>query len=53
MKLHVYKDAAGEWRWRVQANNNRTVADSSEGYTNRQDAIAGFALIRTVSPDDI
>lgn len=27
-----------EWRWRVQAANNKIVADSGEGYKNRLDA---------------
>lgn len=37
-KITVYQDAGGEWRWRLQAGNNRIVADSSEGYTRRCDA---------------
>lgn len=28
----VYKDAAGEWRWRAMANNHKEVAASGEGY---------------------
>lgn len=31
----VYKDDAGEWRWKAQAANRKTVADSGEGYRNR------------------
>ena len=31
----VYKDAAGEWRWKALAENRKTVADSGEGYRNR------------------
>lgn len=33
-----YVDATGEHRWRIKAANNRTIADSGEGYGNRQDA---------------
>lgn len=31
----IYKDAKGEWRWKLRASNGRTVADSGEGYKNR------------------
>lgn len=31
----VYKDEAGEWRWKALAGNRKTVADSGEGYRNR------------------
>lgn len=35
MKVVVYKDAAGQWRWRLKAKNGRNVADSGEGYKTR------------------
>lgn len=35
MIFHVYQDQAGEWRWRLQARNQRIVADSAEGYATR------------------
>lgn len=36
-KFEYYKDRAGEWRWRVKHQNGNIVADSSEGYKNKQD----------------
>jgi uncharacterized protein YegP (UPF0339 family) len=33
----IYRDAGGDYRWRVRASNGRIVADSAEGYTNRAD----------------
>jgi uncharacterized protein len=33
----IYRDAAGEYRWRVRASNGQIVADSAEGYVNRGD----------------
>lgn len=42
----VYKDAKGEWRWRLVAANNRIIADSGEGYHNRQDCLAAIELIK-------
>lgn len=37
--LTVYRDEANEWRWRYQAGNNRTLADSGEGYVSKDEAI--------------
>lgn len=34
-KIEIYKDGAGEFRWRGLAKNNKIVADSGEGYNNR------------------
>lgn len=40
MKVHIYRDAKGEWRWRIKADNGDIVADSGEGYERRGDAVA-------------
>jgi len=40
MRFHVYKDTAGYSRWRLLAANNRTIADSGEGYNNKQDCLS-------------
>ena len=37
MKFHIYRDKAGEWRWRLVARNGRIRADSGEGYTRKFD----------------
>lgn len=37
-KIELYKDSKKEWRWRVIANNGRTLAVSSEGYKRLMDA---------------
>ena len=42
----VYKDAAGEWRWRLQATNGRIVADSGEGYEHKQDCLHAIELVK-------
>lgn len=36
-KFEIYRDDAGEFRWRLKAANGRIVADSSEGYRNKDD----------------
>ena len=45
MFFYLYKDRANEWRWTLYASNNRKIADSAEGYHNRQDAIHGIGLV--------
>ena len=39
-KYEIYRDDAGEWRWRLTASNGRIVA-SGEGYKRRSGAQAG------------
>jgi uncharacterized protein YegP (UPF0339 family) len=46
MTYHLYKDAAGEWRWRLLAANNRNIADSGEGYINKQDCLDAIELVK-------
>ncbi len=31
-EFELYKDGAGEYRWRLQAGNNKIIADSAKGY---------------------
>ena len=44
--FQVYEDAAGEWRWRLVAGNDRVIADSGEGYRHRQDCLHGIELVK-------
>ncbi|HZJ65625.1 MAG TPA: DUF1508 domain-containing protein [Kofleriaceae bacterium] len=46
MHFTLYRDRAGEWRWRLVAANGKTVADSGEGYTTKANAEAGIALVK-------
>ncbi len=39
-KWEIYKDGAGEWRWRRTAPNGNIVGASTEGYKNKSDCIA-------------
>lgn len=45
MKFEVYRDKAGEYRWRLLASNGRQAADSGEGYTRREDAHRAIAAL--------
>ncbi len=49
-KFQVYRDKAGEWRWRLRANNNEPIADSSEGYKAKADCRAGVELVKKLAP---
>ena len=39
-RWEIYKDSAGDWRWRRTASNGRIVGASTEGYANKADCIA-------------
>ena len=45
MKVEYYRDAKGEWRWRMKARNGRIVADGAEGYKRRIDCVRQYARI--------
>ena len=47
MYYYMYKDNAGYWRWRLYASNGKIIADSGEGYTNRQDCLHGISLVKS------
>ncbi|NHR06718.1 DUF1508 domain-containing protein [Chromobacterium haemolyticum] len=49
MQFVVYKDNAGQWRWRLFAANNKIVADSAEGYNNKQDCLHGIDLVKSTN----
>ena len=46
MRFELYRDAKGEWRWRLRARNGEVIADSAEGYVRREDCEHGIALVR-------
>jgi uncharacterized protein YegP (UPF0339 family) len=35
----VYQDKKHEWRWKLTAGNNKTIADSAEGYKRMESAM--------------
>lgn len=45
-KFHVYKDSAGEFRWRLIAPNGKIIADCAEGYSSKQKCIEGIADVK-------
>ncbi|MET0106354.1 MAG: YegP family protein [Sedimenticola sp.] len=49
--FELYKDARGEFRFRLNASNGKTIL-SSEGYKQRSSAENGIASVKKNSPDD-
>jgi len=49
-QFEVYKDNARLFRWRLRANNNTVIAESSEGYHNRSDCENAVNLVRNEVP---
>lgn len=47
MTFYIYKDARGEYRWRLRAANQQIIADSGEGYTWKSDCRKGIDLVKT------
>ncbi|HDN19804.1 MAG TPA: DUF1508 domain-containing protein [Candidatus Acetothermia bacterium] len=45
-KFELYKDAAGEYRWRLRHENGNVIADSGEGYTTKQAALNGIQSVK-------
>ncbi len=45
-KFELYKDKAGEFRWRLRHTNGNIIADSGEGYTTKENAINGINSVK-------
>jgi uncharacterized protein YegP (UPF0339 family) len=46
MEIEYYKDKDKKWRWRAKAENGEIVADSAEGYENKQDIVDEVQRLR-------
>jgi len=51
MTFQAYKDAAGEWRWRLVARNGETIADSAEGYRRKGACVRAVERLKAGIPD--
>ena len=49
-QFELYKDEAGEYRWRFRADNGEIIADSGEGYVNKSDCKHGIELVKQQAP---
>lgn len=46
MTFYIYKDAAGEYRWRLRAGNSEIIAVSGEGYVQKYNCRAAIDLVK-------
>ena len=46
----IYRDKAGEFRWRLEGSNDRIIAESPEGYKNRSDCRDEVDRVRRDAP---
>jgi uncharacterized protein YegP (UPF0339 family) len=51
MTFQAYKDASGEWRWRLIAKNGETVADSAEGYRRKGGCVKAIERLKAAVVD--
>jgi len=49
-KFTMHKDTQGEWRWKFQADNYRTIAVSSESYINKTDCRDSIDIVKKQAP---
>lgn len=46
MTYYYWKDGSGQWRWHLEAANNRIIATSGESYHNEQDCLHAIELVK-------
>jgi len=51
-KFDLYRDAAGEYRWRLKAADGHTIATGGEGYTSRAHCENGIHSVKVNAPTD-
>ncbi len=49
-KFEVYKDAKGEFRWRLVATNGQTIATGGDGYKAKDSVKAGIESVKKNAP---
>jgi uncharacterized protein YegP (UPF0339 family) len=49
-KFELYKDAKGEFRWRLVASNGQAIANSGEGYKTKESARNGIESVKKNAP---
>ena len=51
-EFELYKDQDNpqDFRWRLRANNGEIIADSGEGYNDKDDCEHGIDLVKSQAP---
>jgi len=50
-KFEIYKDKAGDFRWRLIHTNGQVIANSGEGYKAKANAMSGIESVKENVPD--
>jgi uncharacterized protein len=50
-KFELYKDAKGEFRWRLIASNGQMIANGGEGYKSKESAKNGIESVKKNASD--
>lgn len=45
MRIEIYRDTKGGFRWRLKAANGKTIADGAEGYTEKRGVNRAIKLL--------
>lgn len=51
MYFEIYKDAKGEFRWRLKAANHVIIATGGEGYSTKQACLKGIDSVKKVTTE--
>jgi uncharacterized protein YegP (UPF0339 family) len=47
MKFIVYRDSRDQFRWRLEADNYKIIADSGQGYNSKQHCMEAIELVQS------
>lgn len=53
MKFEVYKDAKGEFRWRLRHQNGNILAMASEGYSSKANCMKCIENVQASAKADV
>lgn len=53
MKFTLYKDKAGEYRWRLKHSNGNILATTSEGYSSKAAALKCIENVKASADAEI
>ena len=52
-ELVIYRDRAGEYRWRFVAPNGHLIGDAGEGYSTRANAIRAARRLKVIAAEAV
>lgn len=53
LTFDVYKDARGEWRWRLVLGTGQAIASSAASYKRKRDCLAAIEIVRTAATAEV